>query len=113
VIDQIGREVAEAYALSETRRRDLEVARRRAEKAEEAFRLDLERARNIVERARPIEALDSLRQLAEARQQSIRAAVEFDRAQFRLFVALGRPPALAVAGDRPCPPPAGDGRPGP
>jgi outer membrane protein TolC len=116
VIDQIGREVAEAYALSETRRRDLEVARRRAEKAEESFRLDLERARNPP-LGPPVETLDSLRQLAEARQQYIRAAVEFDQAQFRLFVALGRPPTLAGVGDPTCPSaartPAAGGRPGP
>jgi outer membrane protein TolC len=101
VIDQVCREVAEAYALSLDRVRELEVARRRVEAAQEAYCLDLIRIRNLAGtrlkvRAYPIEALNSFHLLNAARQDLIRALVGFDQAQFQLFVALGQPPTLAM-----------------
>jgi hypothetical protein len=50
---------------------------------------------------RPIEALDSFRQLTDARLDLIAALIAYDVAQFRLFVALGNVPA---GGLTPCVP---------
>jgi outer membrane protein TolC len=100
-IQQIRREVADAHTLSAARSRELNLARRRVETAQEAFRLDLVRARNL--EGWPIELLNSFRLLYAARQDLVRAAVGFDQAQFQLFVALGQPPDLAIAGTKPCP----------
>jgi outer membrane protein TolC len=91
-IDQVRREVAEARALIQARRRELESACRQQETAAAAYRSDLERARNLVQQARPIEVLDSARTLNAARQSLIRALGEYDQAQFHLLVALGNSP---------------------
>jgi outer membrane protein TolC len=94
VIQQVGREVADAYAVSAARLRQVEVARRRVASAAAAYREDLRRSRNLL--GWPIEVLDSADQLSAARQELIGAVVGYDQAQFRLFVALGQPPTLAL-----------------
>jgi hypothetical protein len=45
----------------------------------------------------PIEVVNSLDLSARARQDFITAIVEYDQAQFRLFVALRNPPGVALA----------------
>lgn len=100
-IDQIRREVVEAYSLSEARMRDVTLAGRRVKTAEQAFREDLQRARNL--QALPIEVLNSLALLTSARQDLIRALTGFNQAQFQLFVALGRAPTMAPYTGSTCP----------
>ncbi len=101
VIDQIRREVAEAYGVSAARIQQAEVARRRVETAAQAYRFDLERIRGLVGIsktriiAHPIELMNSADLLNRARLDLIGAVVGFDQAQFRLFVALGQPPTQA------------------
>jgi outer membrane protein TolC len=90
VLNQVNREVAEAFALSAARERDREVARRRVQESGASFRQDLLRARNLA--GKPIELLNSLTLLAAARQDLVRAVTEYSQAQVRLFVALGQPP---------------------
>jgi outer membrane protein TolC len=102
VIDEVAREVAESLAQSEAARLQVEAAARRARAAAESYRLDLRTAKNVVGRARPIEVISSATMLNAARQDLVRAVVGYDEAQFRLFVALGRPPTLALA--TPCGP---------
>jgi hypothetical protein len=51
--------------------------------------------------ARPIELLDSLRQVIEARRDYLNAIIGYNRAEVRLYVALGNPPADTLA--RPVP----------
>jgi outer membrane protein TolC len=92
VIDRVRREVAEAFAQSEAARLQVDVAARRVRTAEEGYRLDLRRTRNL--EGRPIEVLNSASLLNAARQDLIRATVEYDVAQFRLFVALGQAPMV-------------------
>jgi len=93
VIDRIRREVADAYALSAARFRELAVVRREVDRAERAFREDLLRTRNL--EGHPIETLQSLTLLATARPALIAALVGYNQAQFQLFVALGQPPTAA------------------
>jgi outer membrane protein TolC len=65
--------------------------------AEEGFKLEQDRIKQGPGPGRPLEALDSFRQLLESRQELLRAVVAFDVAQFRLFVAVGNSPT--VGGD--------------
>jgi outer membrane protein TolC len=90
--DRVGREVADSRAESAARAGQLEQARRRLRTAGDGYREDLRRIRNLL--GRPIELLDSANLLARARQDFVASLVGYDQAQFRLFVALGRPPAL-------------------
>jgi outer membrane protein TolC len=94
VVDQIRREVAEAHALAAARRTQVAVARRRVDSAGTAYRRDWKRTRNL--EGKPIEVLDSMHLLTTARQDLIRAQVEYNQAQFQLFVALGQPPTLGL-----------------
>jgi outer membrane protein TolC len=94
IIDQIRREVAEAYAVSAARRREVDVARQRVETAQRAYRSDLDRSKNL--QGRLIEVLNSLNLLNAARQDLIRTMIGHDQAQFQLFVALGRPPGAGL-----------------
>jgi outer membrane protein TolC len=93
VIDQIRREVAQAQALALAHRRQLDIAARRVRLAQEAYQLDFLRTRNL--KGYPIELLDSLHLLTAARLDLVAALVEYDQAQFQLFVALGQPPTAA------------------
>ena len=71
------------------------IAQRQLATAEAGFREELTRTRGGV--GLPIEVVNSLDLLTRARQDVITAIIEYDQAQFRLFVALGNPPAVAVA----------------
>ena len=71
----IRREVSQAVALSAARSREIEVSRVELASAEAGYREDLTRARGAV--GRPIEVLDSLKLLNRARQNLIRALVEY------------------------------------
>jgi outer membrane protein TolC len=94
-VDRVRREVAEAHAMAAARLQQVEVARRQLAAAVEGARLDIVRTRNV--EGRPIEVLNSLRLLSAARLEFIRTVVGYDQAEFRLFVALGQPPALPFA----------------
>lgn len=96
---QVGREVAEAQAEAKAARERVAAARRELATAEEGYRLDLERARENL--ARPIEVLNSVNLLANARINRIRAVADDNRQQYRLFVALGSPPPPPPPGPEP------------
>jgi outer membrane protein TolC len=87
ILDRVSREVAEAFALIQAWRIEMESVLRQLDTASESFKLDLMRARNI--EGRPIELLNSARLLEASRQEAIQAVVEFNLAQFRLYVAIG------------------------
>ena len=63
------------------------------------FREDLDRIRGGV--GLPIEVLNNLNLLAHARLEYLDSIVDYNEAQFQLFVALGQPPADSLA--RPVP----------
>jgi len=92
VLDTIGREVTEYHAQIAAARQKIEVARRQLRVAEEGFQEELARTKNL--QGRLIEVLNSLNQLRTARVALIQAIIDFNQAQFRLFVALGQPPLL-------------------
>jgi outer membrane protein TolC len=91
-------EVSTALAAAKAAQNQIELARRELASAELGYDADLERTlfrgaarpRDVL----PIEVLNSLNLLAEARVNLVRAMVLFDQSQFRLWVALGSPPPL-------------------
>jgi outer membrane protein TolC len=95
ILDQVRAEVAEAYAKTHARFARIATTERAVKSATLGFREDLLRIENTV--APAIETTDSLRLLARARSAYLDAIVDYDRAQFELFVALGQPPADALA----------------
>jgi outer membrane protein TolC len=99
VLDQVRAEVAEAYAKTHARYARIEISERAVGSATKGFREDLLRIENTV--APAIETVNSLTLLARSRNAYLNAIVDYDRAQFELFVALGQPPADALA--RPVP----------
>lgn len=97
-VNQIRREVAQALAEAKAAARQVETATGALTVAEEGYKLEVERIRQG--EGRPIETLDSFRQLLDARQEQLRAVVAFNVAQFRLFVAVGFDPQSTAD----CPP---------
>lgn len=101
-IASIRTEVSAALAEATAAGRQIEVTTRQVASAEAGFREDLERIRNTV--GRPIEVVDSFRLLNRARVRRIRAVTDYNKAEFRLFVALGSPPPLGEPVTAPIPP---------
>lgn len=87
---EVGRQVAEAHARVQAAVQQFETATAAVSVAEQGFRLETERIKQGL--GRPIEVLDSFRQLLDARLEVLRAVVAFDIAQFRLFAAVGNTP---------------------
>jgi outer membrane protein TolC len=101
-IAAIRSEVGAAYAGVSAARQQIDITTRQLASAEAGFREDLQRIRNTV--ARPIEVVNSLQLLNQARIARIRAVTDYNKAEFRLFVALGSPPPLGGPPDAPLPP---------
>jgi outer membrane protein TolC len=95
VLDRVRAEVAVAYARAHARYAQIGTGEQAARAAARAFREDLTRTRNAV--GLPIEVLDSLRLLGRSRYAYLDAIVDYNRAQFELYVALGQPPAKTLA----------------
>jgi outer membrane protein TolC len=102
VVAELRSQVSAAYADVTATRQQVELTARQLVSAEAGFREDLERIRNTV--GRPIEVVDSLQLLNQARVARIRAVTDYNKAQFRLFVHLGSPPPLASPPTDPLPP---------
>ncbi len=99
VLNRVRREVAEAYVRVQVRFAQVARTEKAVLSGEKAFREDFRRVRGGV--GRPIELLESLRLLAQARYAYLRAIVDYNEAQIDLYVALGQPPADVLA--RPVP----------
>jgi outer membrane protein TolC len=94
VLNRIGREVGDAFVLSESRRQALDFVMTRLKTAAEGAREEIARTRGGA--ALPLEAINSVNLLTEARQDLVRAIVAYDLAQFQLFVAIGQTPGAAL-----------------
>src|SRR5262249_59435108 len=91
-------EVAEAYAKTHARFAQIKTTEQAVRTGLDGFREDLLRIQQRAERnVLPIELLDNLRLLARARKAYLDAIVDYNRAEFALFVALGQPPANVLA----------------
>jgi outer membrane protein TolC len=100
VLDRVRAEVAAAYARTHARFAQIATSERALRASQQAFREDFERTRNPP--WLPIELLDSLRLLGRSRLAYLDAILDYNAAQFELYVALGQPPADFLA--RPIPP---------
>jgi outer membrane protein TolC len=99
VLDRIRAEVATAQARAHARYAQIDIQERAVATSLKAFQQDYVRAFN--KEALPIEVLDSLRLLGRSRQGLLDAIIDYNRAQFELYVAMGQPPAALLA--RPVP----------
>ncbi len=107
VLNQVRAEVATAYARTHSRYAQIGTAERALQRSSAGFKEDLNRTKN--REGLPIEVLDSLRLLGRSRSSYLQAIIEYNRAQFQLYVALGQPPANCLARPIPAslvPPPA-------
>jgi outer membrane protein TolC len=100
-LDRVRAEVASAYARVHARFAQIATAEQAVREEMDAFAGDFRAVRGNIGRPRPIELLESLRLLARARQVYLDAIVDYNEAQLELYVALGQPPADALA--RPVP----------
>ncbi len=89
LMDQIAREVSEAHTQVRFRQERISVAEQGIESAEESVRQNLDRIRNG--QGLPIEALQAIRALEDARLGYLLAVSEYNEAQFRLHRAIGQP----------------------
>ena len=106
-LNQIRGEVAEAHARVASRYLQIEVAEKAVREGMDAFSEDMTRIKGGA--GLPLELLDSLRILCRARYEYLDSIIGYNRAQFQLWVSLGRPPANALARPVPAdlvPPPA-------
>jgi outer membrane protein TolC len=101
-LDRVRYEVAEAFVRTHIRFKEIETRARGVRSGMDGFVEDYARVKARGDKeALPIELLDSLRHLAEERRDYLDAIADYNRAQFELYVALGRPPADMLA--RPVP----------
>lgn len=101
MLNMVRAHVAEAYARTHARYAQIETNESAIRSGLLSFTQDLTRIRYRSRDVLPIELLDSFRLMADARIDYIDAIVNYNRAQFELYVALGQPPANALA--RPVP----------
>lgn len=90
----IREEVVVAYGRMEQAREAVKIAERKLGNAERGFQEDLRRIQGGV--GLPVEVLDSMDLLIEARNALIEATANYDIAQFELYVAIGQTPEAAV-----------------
>jgi outer membrane protein TolC len=103
-ITMVRAQVAEALGEALANREQVEIARQGLATASDGFQRDLLGALEAVPNrigsaARPVEVVNSLNLLAEARRRLIRVIIDYNQAQFRLFVAMGSPPPLEHPAD--------------
>ena len=92
--NRVAREVGDAFAKAESRKRQVALADQRLRSAVDGAREELERTHGG--EGLPIEALNSVRLLADAGLALVEAIGGYDLAEFELFVAIGQTPHAAL-----------------
>jgi outer membrane protein TolC len=112
-LDRVRAQVANAFARAHARFAQIATAEQAVREATAAFVGDVMAVRGL--KGRPIELLQSLRLLVRARYAYLDAIADYNEAEIELYVALGQPPAGALARPVPVapPPPAIPPRQGP
>jgi outer membrane protein TolC len=107
VLNRVRSEVASAYARTQARYAQIAITEKAVLSGQDGFREDLIRIR--AGGGLPIEVLNSLRLLSQARMAYLTAIIDYNQAEFELYVALGQPPAATLIRmpqeDRPGPDP--------
>jgi outer membrane protein TolC len=100
VLDQVAREVSEAYSQVVHRAERIEITQRAIQSALDSYERNLNRIRNG--QGLPLEVLQSVQALEDARRAYLKAVVQHNQAQFRLQWALGWPvPSTDLATTQP------------
>src|SRR5262249_49180687 len=94
--DTIAAEVVRAYYRVRLRQQQIEEARAQVEAATEALPLNFKGI--LGGQLRAIEAQQAIQALAAARNQYVATVIAYNRAQFQLLRALGRPPDTPPCG---------------
>ncbi len=106
------RVAAEVVRADKTRLAAIRRIDRAARQLPEALRslelnfTNIRRGAGLPGAARPIEVLQPIQALAQARTDYLDAVLAYNRAQFRLYHAIGRPPLLSPAPTQYAPPPS-------
>jgi outer membrane protein TolC len=122
--DRVAAEVVRAEKSRVAAARRMEEAARALPEALASLRLNLDsmrRGAGLPGATRPIEVLQPIQALAQARTDYLNAVLDYNRAQFRLYHALGQPPRITqlpapseasvpTAGPSPSVPTGGDRR---
>ncbi len=95
VMNLVSREIVEAHAQVLARHRQIGIAEQAVKRATDSFERNWLRVRDL--EGLPIETLQSIQALDQARREYLRALVDYNAAQFRLQRALGWPIDLASA----------------
>ncbi|MFK8113164.1 MAG: TolC family protein [Rubripirellula sp.] len=101
VMDQVAREVSEAYTQIQFRRQQMEITQRAIQIADSSYQRNLERINDG--EGLPLEVLQSVQALEQAQRAYLEAVVAHNQAQFQLQWALGWPitaPASVAASDQ-------------
>jgi outer membrane protein TolC len=105
ILNRVRADVAEAYARAHARYNQISTYEDAVRSGYLAYHEDLDRTLSMGgDRPRdvlPIELLNSFDLLANARIEYVDSIVDYNRAQFAMYVALGQPPANSLA--RPVP----------
>jgi outer membrane protein TolC len=116
-LNAVRAEVAEAKARVDARFLQIDAAERAVKASSDAYTEDLTRiTKGGPNLGLPLEVVDSFRLLARSRYEYLEAIIDYNRAQFQLWVALGQPPADSLARPVPpdlVPPPLVEVKPGP
>ncbi len=93
MLDQVAREIVEAHAQVQSRKTQMSLASQGVDAALASQTQNLDR----IEQAKglPIEVLQSIQALAQARRDYLRTVIDYDTAQFTLYRAIGWPAKLA------------------
>ena len=86
--DRIVAEVSTAHAQVQAAVKQLAIAGKRVERAEDSYKKNETRIRNL--QGLPLEVLQSVTAVIQARQQKLASAAAYNRAQLRLLRAIGR-----------------------
>jgi outer membrane protein TolC len=103
---QVAEEVNTALQIARARREMLDGAQAAVRQADEEYRKFYELSiskrgpRDLLDTLQPVLALQTL---AQARTQYLTAVIEYNRAQFQLFTAMGRPAAESLPKATPMP----------
>lgn len=100
-LNRVRDDVAVTYARIHANYAQIDIARRAVEAAGKSYSQDLKRIRETIQGALPIELLNSFQLLADARMEYLDSVVNYDIAQFALYVALGQPPTSNFAHEIP------------
>jgi outer membrane protein TolC len=86
-LDRVAREIVESHAQVQARRRQIATAQRGIEAAQQSYERNFVRIENT--QGLPLEALQSIQTLLQARRDYLRAVSEFNAAQFQLLHHIG------------------------